>query len=158
MEVDHFQRVESIYTHWDGYPSHHGPLLLGYWDTAEKVRDLIALGDLSILNKELGQAHDFDAPYDDLESRDWCKAYGRDRGEKLTEADVHGMDEWPDCGQEYEYLFTLRGEWVWREAIYTKMTSTEFTRGWTPWQPLTPDACMDEDAKAASLVVPEPAF
>ncbi len=65
LEILPGERVESIYTHWDGYPSHHGTLLLGHWNSREKVRELLALGDLSVLGKQVGQAHPFDAPYDD---------------------------------------------------------------------------------------------
>ena len=34
--------VRSIYCHWDGYPSHHGPILLEHYTTQEKVESLIA--------------------------------------------------------------------------------------------------------------------
>lgn len=43
----------SIYVHWDGYPSHHGPILLGYYNSEEKVRELLALGDMSSLNWDI---------------------------------------------------------------------------------------------------------
>lgn len=40
----------SIYTHWDGYPSHHGKILLENYDTHNKVVELIQLGSLSELH------------------------------------------------------------------------------------------------------------
>lgn len=73
--------VTSIYCHWDGYVEHHGPILRDHYATVEKVRALIALGDISSLEGELGEKHDFnDAP------RGVCNAYGRDRGEAGTDA------------------------------------------------------------------------
>src|SRR4029450_988789 len=40
--------VTSIYTHWDGYPEHHLPILTEAYATEERARALIALGDVSI--------------------------------------------------------------------------------------------------------------
>lgn len=60
----------SIYTHWDGYPEHHLPILTQHYSTAAKVRELLALGDLSVLG----------------ESLDACFAYARDRGDRDCEA------------------------------------------------------------------------
>jgi hypothetical protein len=143
LELDN--GVESIYTHWDGYPSHHGPLLLDCWNTRTLVAELVALGDLSALGREAGQQHDFDAPYDDPTSRDWCKAYGRDRGEDGVEADSHPLDSWPDSGHEHEYLFTPGEGWTWRERKYDPGTvGGNYRSWWTEWQPLTPELCADD--------------
>lgn len=49
--------VESIYSHWDGYPSHHGPLLLENYKTEEKVRKLISLGSISHLDENVEPDH-----------------------------------------------------------------------------------------------------
>lgn len=72
----------AIRCHYDGYPAHHGPILMSAYDTEEKVRALLALGDLSVLGPELGEKHDFR----DQNHPTWCLAYGRDRGERNTEA------------------------------------------------------------------------
>ncbi len=45
--------VESIYTHMDGYPEHHGPILLKHYKTEVKARSLLKLGDLSQLASTL---------------------------------------------------------------------------------------------------------
>ena len=37
----------SVYCHWDGYPSHHAPILQQHYDTEDKVRALLAGGDFS---------------------------------------------------------------------------------------------------------------
>lgn len=71
--------ITSIYTHWDGYPRHHGPILIKHFSTEAKLRELMALGDLSSLACELGAQHPFENRKDHL---DWCTAYGRDRGDQ----------------------------------------------------------------------------
>lgn len=88
----------SIYTHWDGYPSHHGPILLEHYNTVDAVRELIALGDLSSLDTTI----------------ETCSAYGRDRGETdvgaVTSNDIDKLRQLTqDCGGEYLYLFD--GSW-----------------------------------------------
>jgi len=70
---------ESIYCHWDGYPTHHLPLLENY-NSTELAMQLLSLGDLSILGAEIGEKQDFDDRAGRNEN--WCLAYGRDRGEK----------------------------------------------------------------------------
>lgn len=104
--------VRSIYTHWDGYPSHHGPLLLGHYNTVEKVKALLALGDLSSLGRELGQKHDFHAQVD----KGWCTAFKRDRNEPHCEAITSPNEDsflrtCDDCGAEYAYVFSA-GRWA----------------------------------------------
>lgn len=77
--------VEYIYCHFDGYPSGVGATLLESYQDIEKVRKLIALGDISYLEKEVdipeGVEHSFNKPIDGI-----TVAYGRDRGETGTES------------------------------------------------------------------------
>lgn len=67
--------ITSIYCHWDGYPDHHLPILTGHYDTKDKVADLIALGSLSSLGRNLGTRH---APQNDPEV---CTSHFRDHGD-----------------------------------------------------------------------------
>ena len=53
--------TETIYCHWDGYPSHQMPILTKHYDTADKVKALLALGDISILGERI--APDPDEPH-----------------------------------------------------------------------------------------------
>lgn len=106
--------VRSIYCHSDGYPEYVGAVLHEYW--GEGVIPLLNLGDLSMLGSQLGRdegpgAFDARRTLDtDDPRREWCLAYGRDRGETGTEAITHPKSEWPDSDQEWEYLWTGR-EW-----------------------------------------------
>jgi len=122
------EKIESVYCHFDGYPTGVGATLAAHWMDPEKVDALIGLGDLSALGEEIGEAHDFDThtgSYVDGEyvigehSGKWCLAYGRDRGEDRTEAGTHTIDAWPDSGQEWEYLYEPIGHtWQCRERAW----------------------------------------
>lgn len=106
-------RVQQIYCHWDGYPTHNGMLLLKHWDTHAKVAQLMELGDLSSLNEEIGQQHDFNS----CEHPGWCTAYGRDRGETGCEArQFDNFKDYLDRVQFEEYNYILRADGVWQVA------------------------------------------
>ena len=103
--------VIYIYCHWDGYPEHNGQLLKNYYSDLDKVQELIALGDLSVLGKEIGQKQDFNNR--ETINKDWCLAYGRDRGEE-SEAKTVPMEEFlfgTTGVVDYKYLFT-KGRWT----------------------------------------------
>jgi len=104
--------VRSIYCHWDGYPSHHGPILLENYTTQEKVESLIALGSISSLAPETeipeGVKHNFENATEGI-----VVAYHRDRGEDLSiqhHGSVNGFVK--SDVEEYGYIFTAAGEWL----------------------------------------------
>lgn len=109
----------TIYTHWDGYPSHHGAILTEAYATEERVRALLALGDLSTLGRELGEKHAFEDRTE--RTRNWCTSYSRDRGEDDTAAKLYaGPDELAqaatDCWAEYVYVFAPSTGWLFMET------------------------------------------
>jgi hypothetical protein len=96
--------IDYIYCHFDGYPSHNGKILTEYYDTVDKVRELLDLGDLSILNPEIGEKQDFDDR--STHNSNWCLAYGRDRNEPNTEFKTERFDDLlKDGGVDYIYVF-----------------------------------------------------
>lgn len=110
--------VTGIYCHWDGYLSHNGQILQDHYRDEADVRALIALGDLSSLNREIGERHPFDTYNLKEEEKDprweqWTTAYGRDRGESGCEpATAHNWRQFrAKHGQEYDYLFTPGAGW-----------------------------------------------
>lgn len=116
----------GIYCHWDGYLSNNGRILREHYNTEEKIRQLMALGDVSSLKPEIGEKHPFDNPYrwndpqhEAWEARygNWCKAYGRDRGETGCESRTHPTLEalLAQIGQEYDYLWEGNG---WHVRFY----------------------------------------
>jgi hypothetical protein len=101
--------VTSIYVHWDSYPLGVGAMLAEHYTDSDKVDQLLALGDISTLEPEIGEQHDFDNPTDG-----WTLSYGRDRGETGIYALPHmDVDGWKavrnDSGCEYGYLWN--GVW-----------------------------------------------
>ena len=60
--------VDYIYCHFDGYLDHNGRILNEHYNTEEKVRELILLGDMRAL----------------VENIEHSIFYHRDRGEKLN--------------------------------------------------------------------------
>lgn len=112
--------IKAIYCHWDGYVDHNGKLLNEFYNTTDKVNELIALGDLSSLGSQIGQQHDFDAKYGPEPQLDltgnWCLAYGRDRGETGTEAQTFkDIGSWVEAEAERwcEYFYLFDGQdWI----------------------------------------------
>lgn len=107
--------VTGIYCHWDGYISHNGTILKDHYTTEARVRELIALGDISSLGARIGERHDFnDCPAGET------NAFGRDRGEPNTAARTcHSWQQFIiEEGQEYDYLFTP-STGVWTVSSYT---------------------------------------
>ena len=135
--------VGTIYCHWDGYPAWVGKILLAHYNEEAKVRDLIALGDLSSMGETIGEKHDFDYGIKfDTESPEYkrlekmCNAYGRDRGEKNVGGQRHTCIESAnlDYGQS------------WCEFFYLFDTSTQSWKiryGKAPFRKLTKALCKD---------------
>jgi hypothetical protein len=100
--------VRSIYVHFDGYG--HLKTLHKHYNSQELAEQLVSLGDLFSLDASAGpppKGHSFDHPLDG-----YCVAYGRDRGEKKTEASVFDDLESArkqDRGQDYIYEWD--GSW-----------------------------------------------
>jgi hypothetical protein len=106
--------VTAIYCHWDGNIEHNGHLLAKHYTTEEKVRELLALGNLSILGEVVGVKVDFDTYRTPSEGTSQCVAYGRDRGEHNQQAvtfpDRKKAMDFYSSG-EYHYLFD-NGVWT----------------------------------------------
>ena len=78
----------AIYLHWDGYIEGAGTTLQLAFNTADKVEELLKLGDLSVLHYDLEptEEHGFGHP-----QRGVCVAYHRDGGEQFRQSD--GINE-----------------------------------------------------------------
>lgn len=94
------QTFDSIYVHSDGYPSYEGAMLLKHYTDPEKIAALLDIGSVSFIaaSTECPEGHSFQHPV-----KGYCVAYGRDRGEKGTEARRNEV-ELP-LEEEYTYLF-----------------------------------------------------
>jgi hypothetical protein len=121
--------VTAVYCHWDGYPEYNGKILNENYTTEEKVRELIELGTISSLGRQIGEKHPFSKFEDDkgehplvgaakearialAEQEGWTTFYGRDRGETDSVANTfNNVAEFvEEFGEEYNYLF-INGTW-----------------------------------------------
>ena len=102
---------QSIYCHFDGYPTHNGKLLLEHWTNPVKIKQLMELGDLSGLGEELGnETQSWKSP-----NPKWCLAYARDRGEtdcdSMTYPDLGTLLE--NSNNDFLYVFS-DNKWYFR--------------------------------------------
>ena len=92
--------VRAIYVHHDAYVAGVGAILGGWYETPEKVENLLALADLSSLGTTLADT----------------VAYHRDRNEAMRMArNYHDIDAYrrngkSDFGADYLYLYD-GGKW-----------------------------------------------
>lgn len=139
---------KTIYSHWDGYPSHNGRILLEHYQDPKKIKALIKLGDISILAEnvepqgkgvnsqwdkekrkyvliEAAKEHSFDTPHDGV-----VVAYGRDRGEKNIKASTFkGATPNDNTSQEFDYLFVeSENQWYVRNNHVPKPKFVKLTQ------------------------------
>ena len=113
--VMHGDVVKSVYCHWDGYLEHNGAILQQHYDSA-RANHLVALGDISSLDKEIGEKHPFSRFDTDMSDEAYEKLYGnmttfygRDRNEegvdfKVAHTFAAFLDQVEGCGAEYYYI------------------------------------------------------
>ncbi len=103
---------KGVYCHSDGYLTYNGAMLLDHYNSRDKANEIIALGDLSLLCENLypdpDKPHGFDY---DKRQEDVTVAYGRDRGEKGTEARAITLEDAKESWCEYMYVYTKENNW-----------------------------------------------
>jgi len=120
-------KIKTISQHWDGYPDWTGKKLLKFYDTEEKVKELIELGNISILGECVGSKTDFHK-FDSQKSIQ-CLAYGRDRGDTEQEAREYELFS-ENEEQKWNYLFK-DGKWY-------------MAKGSGRWTLMTQEKCKDK--------------
>ena len=114
--------LDVIYCHWDGYPAHNGAVLLHHYQDLDKIRELIALGDISSLAesvKPVEGEHTFESPQEGV-----VVAYGRDCHEDgVSTKHFDEFDEYRKLMRseggyiEYVYLYKVADrKWIWSPA------------------------------------------
>ena len=111
--------IKAIYLHSDGYLEHAGRILDEHYRDESKVDELLAQGDVSSLNENIGEKLPFN-DYMLFHEKKQCRFYGRDRGEQHRHFDMC-TDELDlikfaknSCNAEYVYLYAY-GYWY----VYT---------------------------------------
>ena len=106
--------VKAIYNHSDGYLEHAGRILAEHYKDESKVDKLLAHGDVSIIDENIGVKIDFN-DYKTRYANKQCKFYMRDRGEKYKHAtqlkDEKELIEFSNnCDVDFIYMFAY-GYW-----------------------------------------------
>jgi hypothetical protein len=138
IAVMHGTVCKSVYCHWDGYLEHNGRILQEHYDSA-KASHLVALGDLSSLQAQIGEVHPFGYHGTDMSAEEYnakfsgmCTFYGRDRGEtgtdfKVTHTFEEFLEQCDNCTAEYYYIMK-DGVWY----VGDTYSSTELSNRLTP--------------------------
>lgn len=115
--------VEGIYCHFDGYPKGVGQILLQHYDI-EKTKELLKLGNISSLEKELypkTNSHSFQHPEEGV-----TVAYGRDRKEKGQESKFFLDSKIMFMQRDIDWFHLLKEDGEWMVRYYN----------WDTWFPL----------------------
>lgn len=107
--------ITYIYNHSDGYLEYLGRMLLEHYNSEEKAKALVELGDVSVVKEKLapaeGTVHSFDY---DKRQEGVSVFYGRDRGEEweyIKPVTIQGTTF--DEHQYYNYLYDVEeGRWL----------------------------------------------
>ena len=106
--------VQAIYSHSDNYLEHTGRILDEHYRDESKVDELIAQGDVSIIDENIGVKIDFN-DYKTRYANKQCKFYMRDRGEKYKQAEqlkdeTELIEFSKGCDVDFVYMFAY-GYW-----------------------------------------------
>lgn len=103
----------GIYCHDSGEPKNNGVTLALYYKKREKVNELISLGDMSVLFKNIHPNPQYPHGFNFFNRQpNVCVFYGRDKGETNVEAkqiNLQKMDN--ECLVDYCYVYGLDDYW-----------------------------------------------
>ncbi len=116
-----------ITVHYDGYVEYAGVILLVFYNTEEKVRNLIRLGNLSSLGPTIGTKFDFDDNSEYYKrARVQCVSYNRDRGNNLIIGTTSSLKKFQD--EEFVYIWKDGQWWYYRYGGHRKLLSEVITQ------------------------------
>jgi hypothetical protein len=104
------KQFHTIRCNYDGYLDSAGQTLLKHYQDFNKIKELVALGDISELEEKVtpdpGIPHSYDSP-----AKNVTVAYHRDRGEDKEETATVIADKWDkDDREHYNYCYQ-NGQW-----------------------------------------------
>ena len=116
-------KIIAKYSHYDGYPEYTGAMLNEFYSDDNRVKEMVMLGDQSVLMKEYiptSDDHSFETP-----EKDVTVFYGRDRGETRVEPRgpfndiLEFVEHYLSAGCEYFYLWD-GNEWLCQDRNNTR--------------------------------------
>ena len=124
--------VKAIYSHSDNYLEHTGKILDQHYANEDKVDELLAQGDASIINENIGVKLDFN-DYPSFHKNKQCRFYARDRGEQHRCNAEQFYDEnvllkyaFEECDVDYVYMFAYGSWYVYDNSNKIGTTSYQF--------------------------------
>lgn len=115
------REVEYLYSHWDNYLEYNGAILQEHYNTKEKVDELFAKNrGVSSLAKSVEKTNFYE-----------------EEGEAIKRCPLNFLNTRADgCWAEYIYVFTLKGEWKYREIWSIPKDNGEWAFGWSRFKSL----------------------
>ena len=106
--------ILSAYHHWNGYPQWLGRILKTHYGSREKASELIDGGDMSCAwTKDRWTGVEIDKHViENKEVEEYGPQYYSQRGDNCPPRLDENKYEYLANGEEYAYLYTLKGEWV----------------------------------------------
>ena len=109
--------LKAIYSHSDNYLAHTGKILDQHYQDESKVDELLAHGDVSIINENIGVKLDFN-DYDLFIKNKQCRFYYRDRGEDYNKRKAEQLKDetellefaFEKCYADLVYMYAF-GSW-----------------------------------------------
>jgi hypothetical protein len=104
--------IDVVYSHWDNYLASNGALLVQNYNTPEKVKQLLALGDISSLGSYVAEPGVNPSFTRKSDLGDYTVYYAY-RGEEVRVNRWGSFDDYERNQQfeEYNYLFTKDNVW-----------------------------------------------
>jgi hypothetical protein len=114
--------IKAVYCHSDGYLEHNGKVLNEYYRDESKVDELLAQGDISTLDQNIGEKLPFN-DYMLFHEKKQCRFYHRDRGEDLMfnefESDIEYLEWANEIANGFIYLYAY-GAWYVYDNTFVK--------------------------------------
>jgi len=114
--------IKAVYCHSDGYLGHVGKVLNEHYKDENKVDELLAHGDISSLDQNIGEKLPFN-DYMLFHEKKQCRFYHRDRGEDLMfnefESDIEYLEWAGDVANGFIYLYAY-GAWYIYDNTFVK--------------------------------------
>ncbi len=124
MEVDD-NKFATIYCHSDGYLMHNGALLVDCYQDRKKVEELIALGDISLLQENVKPDPKTEHSFEYGKRQEGVVvAYHRDRGEDLCENRIWDLVNIVNNPMtEYVYMYGKDNKWRYLDSPFNKINN-----------------------------------
>ena len=114
--------IKAVYCHSDGYLGHVGKVLEEHYKDESKVDELLAHGDISSLNENIGVKLNFN-DLNSFKENKQCRFYHRDRGEDFMfnefESDIEYIEYAGDVANGFIYLYAY-GYWYVYDSFAVK--------------------------------------